>query len=106
MKPKALKCPKCKSLRLQLSEYYVVVDIHYQNTRGVITTSPLGAGNGYGLKVECFCLKCGHQWKTKRWTSEIGTKEINFPAYTSVVDKEFTDWLNGGFTIFEEYEKG
>jgi hypothetical protein len=94
--PTPLKCPRCKHLIIQIVEHYVSPNIHYQNIKGAITLSPMGADDSYVIKRACTCLNCGHEWNSKRHLSDIGIKEIVFPSFIDTQDKEFTEWLRDG----------
>ncbi len=64
-----LKCPKCKSHNIQVIDGKKKLSV----TKGVvggILMGPIGAvAGGVGLgkkgKYQCFCMDCGHRWKTR-----------------------------------------
>lgn len=60
-----VKCPKCKSINLELIEIWSAHTITWQQVEGKLNLKEgnLEAGDPY--KVEASCM-CGHKWKIRK----------------------------------------
>ena len=59
-----VKCHKCGSKDLIITELWANHTIEFTQENGVITSSNTGEGNPY--RLECRCMKCKHYWKLKK----------------------------------------
>lgn len=100
----SLKCPKCKKYKLQLVEHLVAPEVYYQNVAGVVTDARGEGDRCYVIKVMCFCLTCGHRWRTRKALHQIGRRRVTVPTYVDTVDDKFQSWLEGNQMGWHEEE--
>lgn len=65
-----VKCPKCKSIDLELVEVWNGATVSWQQTNGQIDRAYGNLEPGDPCKVEGRCKKCQHEW-TVRGASQI-----------------------------------
>ena len=63
------KCPRCKSKKFQLVDYYITGYI-YEVEDGVVTGEGQDDGGDH-VKTVCLCRNCGHHWHPRNLDNDF-----------------------------------